>query len=133
MLTRDALTSGTVTVSVTPAETFVLARRLLGDDYADSYTYRITRVENAHGAPTLFLSVLTERRSGSPSFVYVGIVHPLKGSIRLTTKSAFPSTAKRVRIADRVLQSLFAGRADAITGAGWSVEANVEVELPHRF
>lgn len=136
-MTRDILTSGTVTFTVTLPETFTLARRLLGEDWHDEYRYRIERVESATGGPpSLFLSAYTvnPRSPDKPGrYVYTGVVHSLKGSVRLTSKSAFPATATRVRVADRVLSALFAGRADAITAAGWRVECEVLAEAAGRF
>jgi len=127
-MTRDTLTSGTVLLTIVPAETFVVARKLLGDDFHAKYEFRIERVDNEHGVPTLFIQCLTKGR-----WVYMGVVHPLKGTIRLTTKSAFPSHATRVRVADRVLQALFAGRADQIEVAGWAVTCEVLTEISERF
>lgn len=132
-MTRATLTSGTVLVTVTLPETFVRARELLGDVYHPSYTYRVERVENERGPATFFLSILTERPGKPPVFIYTGVIHPYKGSVRLTRASAFPAHATRVRVADRVMQALFAGRADAITAAGWKVEVTVEKELAERF
>jgi hypothetical protein len=135
-MTRDTLTSGTVTLTVTLPETFTLARRLLGEDWHDEYRYRIERVENGTSPPSFFLSAYTTnaRYPDKPGrYVYTGCVHPLKGSVRLTSKSAFPATATRVRVADRVLSAIFAGRADAIAAAGWRVECDVLAEAAGRF
>jgi hypothetical protein len=135
-MTRDILTSGTVLLTVKLPETFVLARRLMGDVWHDEYRYRLERVENEHGPATIFLSTYTtnDRYPDKPGrYVYTGVVHPLKGHVRLTAKSAFPAHATRVRVADRVLAALFAGRKDAIDAAGWSVECEVVKELAGRF
>ncbi len=131
--TTDLLTSGTVTLTVTLSPTFVLARTLLGDAFHPSYTYRIERVVNADKSVVYFLSTLTDGGKRGPSFVYTGVLNPVKGTIRLTAKSAFPATATRYRVADRCLQAIFAGRGDDITKAGWSVSATVEKEAAGRF
>lgn len=134
-MTAYDLATGRVTLMITLPENFVLSRHLLGDTtWAPSYTYRIDRVDNDHGTGfTLFLATLTDRGRKSPTFVYTGIVHPLKGCVRLTAKSAFPATATRVRVASRVLEAICAGRTDAIIAAGWSVELKVEAEVANRF
>ena len=126
-MTRDILTSGTVLLTVVPAETFVLTRKLLGDDFHSRYEFRIERVEG-DGSPVFFIQARTNGR-----WVYMGVVNPVKGCIRLTKKSAFPAHATRVRVADRVCQALCAGRADAIEAAGWAVECEVVAEVANRF
>lgn len=124
MPTVADLTAGVTLLAVDVPDTFVRARQLLGDDFHARYEYRVECVEDREGYPTYFLSAKTGSR-----FVYVGIVHPTKGSVRLTRKSAFPAHATRVRVADRVLQALFAGRADTIEAAGWTVTGEVVSEV----
>lgn len=128
---RYTLTAGTVDLTVKPSETFVLARRLLGDDYYDEYTYRIVNDNDR----VLWLSTLTAPTKGDkpPRWVYTGMVDLKTGAVRLTTKSAFPAHATRVKVADRVLRALFAGRGGEIEKAGWTVTAEVVKELPDRF
>lgn len=127
--TRDLLTSGTVRLTVVPDAHWRHVQLVgLGNTYHESYTYRIERVESANGAPTFFLHTLTGTR-----WVYTGVVHPLKGTVRLTARSAFPEHATRVRVAGRVLQALFAGRGDRIVAAGWTVTVEVEKEATGRF
>ncbi len=128
---RYTLTAGTVDLTVKPSETFILARRLLGDDYHDEYTYRLV---NDHDR-VLWLSTLTYPKNSEkpPKWVYTGMVDLKTGAVRLTTKSAFPATATRVKVANRVLMALFAGRAADVEKAGWTVTAEVVNELPDRF
>lgn len=126
-MTRDDLTAGLVTVTVTLPETFVRARQLCGDTFRPAYTFRVERVDSG----ALFLSCRTETAKGE-RWVYAGVVHPTTGSVRLTTKSAFPAHATRVRVADRVLRMLFTGNAERIAAAGWRVECEV-LEAAGRF
>jgi len=132
---RDTLTAGTVTLTVTLPPTFIRARALLGEEWQPSYTYRIERVDY-QTSTRLFLSTLTTnpRKPSQPArYVYTGCVHPRLGSLRMTSASAFPATATRVRVADRVLRALFAERAADIEAAGWQIAVNVEQELVGRF
>lgn len=133
---RPTLTSGTVVVTVTLPDNLIVAQAQLGNEWHKTYSYRIERVDNPDGTFVLFLKTLTKnpRKSDDESrYVYTGIVHPYKGSVRLTAKSAFPATATRFKVADRVFQALFAGRADAIAAAGWTVTAEVLTENVDRF
>lgn len=131
--TRDTMTAGTVYVTVSLPENFVRAQALLGNEWHPTYRYRIDRSDDGR---TFFLSAYTvpaRKPDAAGRYVYTGLLHPQKGSVRLTTRSAFPQHATRVRVADRVFQALFAGRLDAITAAGWEVSAEVEHEVADRF
>ncbi len=133
--TIATLTSGTVLLTVVPCPIWRRVRELLGDEYHPEYRYRIERVEHDSGH-TLFLHTWTVSprypdRAGK--WVYTGIVHPRLGTIRLTTKSAFPAHATRVKVAEHVLRAIFGNRAGDIERANWTVTATVEKELAGRF
>lgn len=133
--TRDVLTSGTVLVTVIPDPHWRHVQLVgFGREFHARYTYRLERVENANGRGfNLFLHTLTERKNREPEFVYTGTVHPHLGVLRPTAKSAFPTTATRFVIADRVLRALFTGRVGEIERAGWAVTVEVVKELEGRF
>lgn len=119
-IARDTVLTGLTTITVTVPENFVVARAMLGEVWHRSYSYQIERVAGTYGIPTFFLKTLTNDR-----YVYTGVVHPSYGSVRLTRASAFPPTATRVRIANKVLAAIFSGRAEDIERAGWEVEVEV--------
>lgn len=135
--TRDVLTSGKVILTVTLPETFVAARNLLGEGWHPEYRYRIERVENPNGGlPAIYIRTYTTnpRKPDSPgSYVYTGAVHPRTGAVTLTRSSAFPATATRFRVADKVLRALFGGRAADVAAAGWELNVEVLEENPDRF
>lgn len=125
--TRAELLAGTSQFSVSPSETFIRARELLGDTFHACYDYQITRVmpDNGGTVPMYFLACWTgEGKKGR--WVYMGVVHPTQGTIRFTSKSAFPAHATRVRIAQRALLALFAGEGQKIVDAGWTVKGEVK-------
>ena len=131
MLSRSDLTAGVVEFTVTPSDTFVVAMSQLGYEWHACYSYRINRKEDARGV-SYFLSHLSGKGKKA-RWVYVGIVHPSLGTVRLTTNSAFPATATRVRVAQRVLTRLFAGEGMRVEEAGWSVDGRVVAECTNRF
>lgn len=93
--------------------------------YATHYTYRVERVEMPAKGPypasvRHFIGVL-RGQDNTNDYVYMGMIDANTGSIKLTTKSAFPSTAKRFRIACRVLARVWAGETDKINAGGWSI------------
>lgn len=121
-LTREALTTGCVRVTVAPDAAWLRVRELMGDSYHASYCYKI---ENVDGV--LFLATWTEKtdKAGKASgrWVYTGVVNATTGELKLTKASAFPAHATRVRIADRVMRACFAGNGAKIAAAGWTVVA----------
>lgn len=130
---RSVLTSGTVVVTVRPDPHWRAARALLGEEWYESYTYRIERVEEGRNI-FFFLHTLTTNRKGeNPRYVYTGVIHPTLGTLRMTAKSAFPDTATRVRVARRVFEAIFKGNGAAVEAANWTVTALVEKELAGRF
>lgn len=112
MLTREFFTADLAAFTVTPPANFVRVRELLGSPYHSEYSYQIERVGTAH-----YVRVLTGSR-----FVYLGALKPETGEVTLTAKSAFPATATRVKVIQRVLAAIWQGRGDAITKAEWRVE-----------
>lgn len=129
-VSRSAVLAGLTTVTVTLPETFLLVRRLLGDEsnYSPTYVIQVERVEKDTGGEIYFVKLLTERPKRSPSFVYVGVLNPRLGTIRLTQASAFPATATRYKVASRVLQAIFTNRVHQIEKAGWTVAVEVQRE-----
>jgi hypothetical protein len=133
-ITRDTLMSGTVTITVKPPENFLVSRALLGEEWHREYELRIERVDDPAGFPTLFLRTRTRtERDTKPKWVYTGIVHPRLGTVRLTSKSAFPAHSTRFRVSERVLKAIMEGRTDSITNSGWELSVEVEEELVGRF
>ena len=126
MITKEFVLAGKATFTVEVPATFVEARRLLGDVYHPHYTYRVERVEMADRADPKksneYYFVKTLRGpDNTDDYVYVGVLHPGLGTVRLTAKSAFPADATRVTVLNRVLTRVFAGEGDVITAAGWDV------------
>lgn len=123
MLTRDALTAGKCLFTVAPSETFVTARRLLGEEWHDRYTFEVDRVElpasAQFGRRTLYAVYSVEKGRR----VYLGELVPATGSVRLTTKSAFPAHATRVRVCRRTVARVMKNEAAAIAASGWVLTA----------
>lgn len=136
-LTRDALTAGTVIVTVKPDAAWLRVRHLLGEDnWRDEYSYKIDRAEKDGGGLIYFVSTFTvnDRYPDKPGkFVYTGVMDPWSGYVRLTAKSAFPEHATRVKVARHVLPAICSGRAADMAAAGWEVTAEVVREDENRF
>lgn len=133
--TYENLTCGTVIVTVKPDPHWRHVRLIgFGEEWHETYTYKLERVEEVGGF-TLYLRTWTEnaRNPNAGRWVYTGIVHPKLGTLRLTTKSAFPLHATRVKVANKVFAALLTGRAADIEKAGWTVDVTVEKELEDRF
>ncbi len=127
-ITREVLAAGSTIFTVTPDAAWLRVRELLGDTFHADYTYQITRKDGV-----LFLSTWTDNSGKAKGrFVYTGVVTP-KGEVKLTAKSAFPAHATRVRVANRVLQCVFAGEVAKIDAAGWSVDVIDADELVAPF
>lgn len=122
-ITRDTILAGVATVTVTLPSNFVVARAMLGEVWHPSYTFRVERVEGTYGSPIYFLSSIIGNRTA-----YIGVLHPTLGTVRFTRRSSFPKHATRVRVASRVLRALFAGKADSIERAGWTLDVDVTRE-----
>lgn len=93
-------------------------------DFAPHYTYRVRKVEmkasGKYPARTAwFVSNLTGP-DNTADYTYLGEVLT-NGEVKLTAKSAFPETAKRVKLLRRVLARVFAGEIAAIEAAGFAV------------
>lgn len=132
--TRDTLTAGTVVVTVRPDPHWRAARALLGEEWYEEYTYRIERVDSGGGGTMYFLHALTTDKKGdNPRFVYTGVLHPILGTIRMTRASAFPITATRVMVAQKVFGAIFTRRGGDIEAANWTIEATVVKEAVGRF
>ncbi len=126
-ITRETLTAGSTIFTVTPDAAWLRVRELMGDTFHADYTYQITRKDGV-----LFLVTWTDNGKSKGRFVYTGVVTP-KGEVKMTAKSAFPAHATRVRIANRVLQCVFAGEMAKVDAAGWSVEVVDAAELVAPF
>lgn len=93
-------------------------------DYAPHYTYRVKKVNMKATAKypartAWFVSSLTGPNN-TEDYTYLGEINMI-GEVRLTSKSAFPETAKRVKLLRRVLARVFAGQTEAILAAGFGL------------
>lgn len=92
-----------------------------------AYTFQVKRVDDKDGRrpPVWFGSLLTgPDNEDDGSYVYLGIVHPETGALRLTKASRMDDEALPVRILRWALKTVWAGMADklpegyGINGAG---------------
>ena len=126
MITKEFVLAGNATFTVEPPTNFIAARAALGETWHPRYTYRVERVEmDSRADPrvkdTFYFAKSMTGPDNTADYVYVGVVHPTLGTVRLTGKSAFPYDSTRVKVLMRVLSRIFAGEAAKITEAGWTV------------
>jgi hypothetical protein len=124
VITKQFVLAGDAIFTVEPPETFKAAMAQVGREFHDHYTYRVEKVD-FDGPPTqnnsmYFVKALTGP-DNTRDYVYLGVLVPSSGYVRLTRKSAFPETATRVQVVRRVLARIFAGEEAVIEEAGWSV------------
>jgi hypothetical protein len=128
MLTKNFFTAGKAIFTVEPSEAFVTAKAQLGETFHPHYTYRVDRVEmEAKGqwpAKTCYFVKALSGPDNTSDYVYLGMLDAETGEVRLTQKSAFPATATRVLVVQRVLKAIFDGRGGQIAAAGWKVRHN---------
>ncbi|AMV28781.1 hypothetical protein VT84_30590 [Gemmata sp. SH-PL17] len=120
-MTAETLTAGKVIFTVKLPETFVTARRLLGDEFQESYTYQIDRIDMPKSVQFAARTMYAVYFVDGNRRAYLGELR--NGEVRLTMKSAFPAHATRVRVCQRVVAAVVKGNAGKITAAGWSLVA----------
>jgi hypothetical protein len=128
MITKQFVTGGKAIFSVEVPEAFIAAQKQIGVEFHPHYTYRVDRVEmpgnDLYPARTCYFVKALTGPDNTADYVYLGMLDAATGEVRLTAKSAFPATATRVRVAQRVLAALWAGNGDKIAAAGWDVHHN---------
>jgi len=93
--------------------------------FARQYTFIVERANfpDGWGDDRFFVKVAVDAEKS----VYLGELNTFTGRIKMTQNSAFPATAKRVKIADRVFTRIFRRETDVITAAGWKLNAIVSM------
>jgi len=123
MVTKEFLTAGNATFTVELPAAFIEANATAKtpEIYHPHYTYKIERTEFKRDAKTFWFIYSLTGPDNTADYTYLGKVNPETGEVSLTAKSAFPATATRVKVAQRVVLAIFAGNGAKVEAAGWKV------------
>ncbi len=132
MLTREFLMSGHAMLTVNPSPAFIAARAQLGEEYHDEYGYLVERVHlnGPHWPAQYFVKAKVRSKRGNVTYAYLGEMDAKTGMIRMTSRSSFPETATRVKVARSIFKRIWEGQLSVVLDAGWQVsDANALVAV----
>lgn len=86
------------------------------------YTFKVKHKPGTlYSKEVYFISLLTGPNNES-DYTYMGVLDPINGWVRLTTKSKYTEDTAAVKIIRRILARLWKNEGSAIEAAGWNVE-----------
>lgn len=116
MLSRDFVTAGNATFTIEPSAEFVEKTNT-----PPHYTFRVRFSKPTLDYPATPFVHLLAGPDNTSSYVYVGILNPDTGEVRLTAKSKMTADSWPVLILQKTLKAIWEGRETDIQAAGWKV------------